>query len=129
MQDSPVFLEAAARPRVGLREDTLGRDSNDQKIVEQKSIGMAVVANRRAAALLANTSLPGAAFQNRHTGFRTTFAASQEGIRQFTRAYHPDTHAHGTHIWGHMEYEYGAYTPPSPIARIGNHGLAFPCLV
>lgn len=86
MQDSPVFLEAAARPRVGLREDTLGRDSNDQKIVEQKSIGMAVVANRRAAALLANTSLPGAAFQNRHTGFRTTFAASQEGIRQFTRA-------------------------------------------
>lgn len=128
MQDSPVFLEAAARPRVGLREDTLGRDSNDQKIVEQKSIGMAVVANRRAAALLANTSLPGAAFQNRHTASeRHSRLLKKES--DSSHAHITQTHAHGTHIWGHMEYEYGAYTPPSPIARIGNHGLAFPCLV
>jgi hypothetical protein len=50
-----------------------------KKTVEQESSGMAVVSNWRAEALLANTSLPGTAFQKRLTGFQTIFRAAQGG--------------------------------------------------
>lgn len=95
MQDSPVFLEAAARPRVGLREDTLGRDSNDQKDCGAKNQSAWRLSQTGGQQRYSQTHHCPARHSRIDTlGFRTTFAASQEGIRI-------------SHRHTHMEPTYG----------------------